>query len=89
MTDNELVEKVARAIYEAKTPDGSTKWLLPWDGLRETTKAHWRSDARAALSVARQAIREECARVAEEVIAYSTSQQVIRESIAAAIRAME
>lgn len=44
-----------------------------------------RVDADAAIDVA----LEEAARVAEETVAYSTGQAVIRESIAAAIRALK
>ena len=56
MVHDELVEKVARAIYEA---EGGTAW----DRLYEGTKDDYRAIARAALSVARQAISEECAAV--------------------------
>jgi hypothetical protein len=62
MVHDEMVEKVARAIYEAwcevhKVSDTS----MPWEEIDAEEREACFFEARAALSVARQAIREECA----------------------------
>jgi DNA-binding IclR family transcriptional regulator len=90
--DDELVEKVARELAYAMGMDpdevqtnGENEWPL-W--------AEFQKPARAALAVARPAIREECAKVAEEVRHpdYSAENEdwcAGTEAAAAAIRAME
>ncbi len=96
--DDELVEEVARAIYEA---EGGTAW----ERLYEPIEAAYWTIARRTLAVARQSIREECARVAmkearELEIANATDGDtwavqvrsggiITAKDIAAAIRAME
>ncbi len=96
--DDDLVEKVARAIAD----------ILLEDAFEGDAASEWRRVAhiaRAALSVARAAIKEECARVAikearELEIANATDRDtwavqvrsggiITAKDIAAAIRAME
>jgi len=60
--NDELVEKMARAIYEAwcevhKVSDTS----MPWEEIDAEEREACFFEARAALSVARPAIKEECA----------------------------
>jgi hypothetical protein len=81
--DDELVEKVARAIWDTED------WGAEFCELPVAVQHRYQEKATAALAVARPVIREECAKVAEETVAYSSGQAVIRQNIAAAIRAME
>jgi hypothetical protein len=83
-TTPEQIEAVARIIaYETGYTWGSS--ALDHDALREA--------AIAAIDAMRPFIRaealEEAADVAEERVAYSTGQAVIRDSIATAIRALK
>lgn len=89
-----LVEKVACAIYEAKAPDGKAKWELPWDTLRESTKAHWRMDATAAIDLIRAEVLEEAAQVADAMpVLHQVTPKHVRgntpQHVAAAIRALK
>jgi hypothetical protein len=92
--DDELVEKVARAIAD----------ILLEDAFEADAASEWRRVAhiaRAALSVARVAIKEECARVADNEGGYcedtgsapldfaNAGRNEAARDIAAAIRAME
>lgn len=54
MTHDELVEKVARSIYESRNGVGATPWTI----LTKARKEPYQGDARAALSVVYEAIRE-------------------------------
>jgi hypothetical protein len=56
MTQDELVEKVARAISSERG------WPTDWDKSDEQERAGWRREARAAIAV----VVEECAKVADE-----------------------
>jgi hypothetical protein len=87
---DELVERMARAVCDA------SHWQGCFDGITiEAERDKFRVYARAALAVARPAIREECARVAEGVTSYDDAVQksagcyTTGQRIAAAIRAME
>jgi hypothetical protein len=75
--DDELVEKMARAIYEA---EGGTAWERLYNG----TKDDYRNTARATLSVARPAIKEECVDAVFEVGDHASAS-----AYADAIRAMK
>jgi hypothetical protein len=94
--DDELVKKVARAIYEA---EGG----IAWERLYEPIEAAYWTIARRTLAVARPVIREECAKVVEVTIyllsivdprepPFIRDKRICeetREQAAAAIRAME
>ena len=83
---DELVERMARAICNARFGG----WF--WDLAVPSQKDDWRTDARAALAVARPVIREECARVVESSSVSVFGQADIQKPlapIAAAITAME
>jgi hypothetical protein len=106
MVHDELVEKVARAIFEnwsemaeadlsvrssSNPEDGSEP--ANWNKMDAEEREPWLSTARAALAVARPAIKEECARLCEECslhdedgVDWNTDPRV---TLAAAIRAME
>jgi hypothetical protein len=58
--DDELVEKVARALAKAGYAFAGISLTDPYSADAD----YWNNQARAALSVARPAIREECAKVA-------------------------
>jgi hypothetical protein len=94
--NDELVEKMARAIYEAwcevhKVSDTS----MPWEEIDAEEREACFFEALAALSVARPAIKEECARVAEKgkdsdpIDDFDTGWNAGLCDAAAAIRAME
>ena len=60
MTPDELVEAVARGMRDAwvKRSLRPTYAPVPWDDLGESDKETWLHDARAALRVVREAMRE-------------------------------
>jgi hypothetical protein len=62
--DDELVEKMARAMWMADWPH-PVEERVPFEDTSWENQQYYRAEARAALSVARAAIKEECARVAE------------------------
>jgi hypothetical protein len=83
MTDRDkLVEKIARSMArQAHSAGGTERIADPYTPDAD----YWNALASAALSVARAAIKEECARVAEvKLMNYDTVDE-----IPAAIRAME
>jgi fructose 1,6-bisphosphatase len=86
MTPAELVERVAQGIATTQDDDWNNPALFMADAndTAESGREAYRDMAHAAIAIA----LEEAAKVAEERVAYSTGQAVIRDSIAAAIRAM-
>ena len=88
--NDELVEKVAKAIYEAWCKfHGVTDTSIPWEEIDTEERDACIFEARAALSVARPFIRaealEEAAKVAES---YEPRCDVCPSGVAAAIRAL-
>ena len=89
---DDLVERVARAIYEAWCAfHGVTKTSMPWDEVWGEERQACIAEARAAIAV----VLEEAAKVAENASFHftqttpSTVEVVdVRHTIAAAIRAM-
>lgn len=64
---DEVVEAAAKAIYEAWCKfHGVTDTSMSWEEIDTEERDACIFEARAALSVARAAIREECARVADK-----------------------
>jgi hypothetical protein len=99
---DELVEQMARAMYEVPTFGASGAGWEPWVDAPHEVREHYRHEARAALSVARQSIRKQALEDAAKLVdatpyqfkitgAPPDSIEVIDTSktIAAAIRAME
>jgi hypothetical protein len=83
--NHELVEKMARAIYEAwcevhKVSDTS----MPWEEIDAEEREACFFEARATLSVARPAIKEECVDAVFEVGDHASAS-----AYADAIRAMK
>lgn len=48
MSDDDLIERSARAAYEALDP-AANRLRAPWAGLLEQVREHWRAVARAVL----------------------------------------
>jgi hypothetical protein len=82
---DELVEKVARALAKAGYAFAGIELTDPYSADAD----YWNNQTRAALAVARPAIREECAKVALGEDASATEYYRGRVHAAAAIRAME
>jgi hypothetical protein len=86
MVHDDLVEKVARAIWMADIEPYEPGDRIPFEEAEETARAYCLAEARAALSVARQSIREECAEVCDKMHELGHDNC---KAAAAAIRAME
>ena len=63
MSDDELVERMAEALWQAESERaGGRRRLIPWEEEGADMQNWWRIGARAALAVAEPVIRErECA----------------------------
>ena len=58
MTEQELVEKVAEAIWLAEAARANRRRYILWADVGDTMRDNYRPLARAALSVIREALRE-------------------------------
>ena len=62
MTDDELVERMAEALWQAESERAAgRRRLIPWEEEGADMQNWWRIGARAALAVAEPVIRERCA----------------------------
>lgn len=93
MTDD-LVERVAKAIYEEDDPWAK---VWPWPNPKEVGADKYRDIARAAITACQSEIREECAKVAEAAERIGDSKTILEYKgrrdacmdIAQAIRSMK
>ena len=67
MDRDELVERVAEALWREDFRRGAGRErITPWAEAGDHPHMQWRSLARAALAVIEPAVREECAKLAED-----------------------
>lgn len=85
MTDT-LRERVAEELWQASSIRAvGQRRVITWEDAGPPTWNQWYPLADAAIAL----VLEEAAKEAECVVSYSTSQAVMRENIAAAIRALK
>ncbi len=49
-----MIERVARAMWDANLKSGSSEFCSPWESETEALRADWRSFARAAIEAMRE-----------------------------------